>query len=176
MKFWSGMATGAPVGLAWYDWSHFHRLRLTPASVAVHAVGGAVMFIVAVAVVAPELDSQEAERAKLRAIAVNDISVISIHTGERVSRCNDPKGIVEFVESLRRSTLFYSNHEGSISEFQLVIFLKDGTRLEYKGRVPERHRSDVSLGFRGPSWWSEILVPDCRDWLLKVAPNAIRKD
>jgi hypothetical protein len=159
----------------WYVWRYFKQLRLRLADAVLYAVGLAVMFIVAIAWVAPDLQSQEAERAKLRSLTANDISIISIRSGERVTRCDAVDAINAFVERLHHSTLFYPSHEGSISEFQLSILLKDGTRLEYNGRVPERHQSDASLGFHGHSSWSEILVPDCRDWLAKVAPQAIRK-
>ncbi len=175
LKFWTGMATGAPVGVLWYGSRYFRQLRLRRSDAVLYVLGGAALFFVAVVWVAPDLQSQEAERTKLRSLRSDDISIISIRSGERVSRCEDADAIGSFVERLHRSTLFYPSHEGSRSEFQLSIHLKDGTRLEYNGRVPERHQSDVSLGFRGHSSWSEILVPDCSDWLAKVAPAAVRK-
>lgn len=176
IKFWSGMATGTPVGISWYVWRFYDRICLPRADAALYAVGLAAMFIVAIARVAPDLRSQEAELAKVQSLAGNEISVISIRTGERVSRCTHPQQLDEFVALLPHAVLFYPSHEGSVSEFQLAILLKDGTRHEYNGRIPERHHNDIALGFRGHSSWSEILVPDCRDWLLKVAPHAARKD
>ena len=40
--------------------------------------------------------------------------------------------------------------------------------LEYNGGIPERHQNDISLSFRGYFTWSDIIIPDGRQWLDAV--------
>ena len=82
-----------------------------------------------------------------------------------VEDSNDVEVVEGFCQLVRKAELFYPSHEGSTKEIELSLILSNGEKLDFPSRVPERHRNDLSLQYRGPSNWNEIIIPGGRRWI-----------
>lgn len=174
IKLWTGFATGATAGVfpgLWWQVRDNERRPSTSGRFAATCIfGWGALAVISVFCWMPDLHAQEKERARIRSLAVADISSISIRIdGRRFRHIQDPELFASFVACSKHAELFYPSHEGSTIKFQIVIFRNNGSSLEYDGRVPERHQDDFSLEFRGYFVSTEIIVPGGREWLDSLA-------
>jgi hypothetical protein len=173
LKLWLGLVTGALLGLIpgvyWQLKEPKRRGRTSGRFLAFGFAVNAICAGVAFFLMAPDLDSQERERALIRSLSAADISELFIQIDDAPGRfVQDAACITSLTALTRRAELFYPSHEGSKFEFQIEFHCRNGAVLEYRGRVPERHTNDISLDFHGYFGWHEIIIPGGRLWLDEV--------
>ncbi len=169
-KFCAGMTTGFAVGMVpGTIWQLRVRERWPATSgwFIVMGFGGCGLFAgFALIFVAPDLHAQEQQRGFIRSLTAAEISDVWVYVENNPGvHITDAQQIESFADHTRRAELFYPSHEGSYLEFEVTISGDDGQSWYYKGRVPERHRDDISLHFYGYFGWSEVIVPGGRQWL-----------
>jgi hypothetical protein len=172
-KLWTGFSTGMSAGMIPGTMWQLHadkRRSITSGWFIVMGVFGWGLFAcISLILWAPDLHAQEQERSKIRSLVAADISAIFVRLDDqRTCRIEDAATIASFVHHTKEAELFYPSHEGSARRLEIAIFNRDGTSLQYDGRVPERHQNDFSLGFRGYFVWTEIIIPGGRQWLDSV--------
>lgn len=169
-KLWAGLVTGALVGLIpggyWQLRDPKRRAQTSGRFLVFGFIATAVFAAVAALLMAPDLDSQERQRALIRSLSAADISELFIQIDDRPAlSVRDAASIASLAALTRDAELFYPNHEGSKFDFRLEIHCQNGAVLEYRGRVPERHIDDISLDFHGYFGRHAIIVPGGRLWL-----------
>jgi hypothetical protein len=170
IKLWAGVVTGSFVGTVagtiWQLWNPERRLKTSGRFLVASVVSGAVFATVSICMLLPDFQAQESERAKIRSLVANDITSISVSVLRDSSYVvENGNAIASFVNLARDAELFFPSHESSKTELQLVIHFKNGAAIGYKGRIPERHPSDLALEFRGYFALDEIIVPGGAGWL-----------
>jgi hypothetical protein len=171
-KLWTGFATGGMVGLlvgyTWQLWDNDRRVLSSGRLLLTFALGWGAFSGISLLMFAPDMRSQEFERAKIRSLSTDVIDAICVNLPKQPAKTiQAEQDITSFANLIKRAELFYPSHEASVLEFNLTILLQDGTQLDYPARVPERHLSDISIEFRGPSHIYEIIIPNGRRWLDK---------
>jgi len=170
MNLWAGGTTGALAGLLpgsmWQLWSSEIRSETSGRLLVSSALAWSLFAAVSVFVIGPDLRAQEREREMIRSIAPGSISTISIQPVHGTLRqIESREAIASFASLAWGAELFYPSHEASIGEFSLTIKRKDGSSVGYDARLPERHREDLVLGFRGYCFMDELIVPGGARWL-----------
>jgi hypothetical protein len=169
LKLWTGFATGSVLGtFAGVCWQFRDRTRraLTSGKFLLMAFPCWGFFaVISLVMLAPQMLAEEAFRGDMRSLTTQN--VISIKVTNETSRIviTDDKIIEQFCNAASKAELFYPSHEGSIEEYEISLSLRDNQIRKFRARVPERHHNDLSLDFRGPSHWTEILLPGGRTWL-----------
>ena len=176
VKLWAGFATGATAGMfpgTWWQTRDEGRRRVTSGKfIAIGTSAWGLFALIAIFLIAPELQAQESERFLIRSLTASDISFIEVSVdGGSTMRIQDATPIASFVAHSKQAELFYPSHEGSQIELQIVIHRKNESLLKYDCRVPEHHGSDLSLRIRGYFFESEIIVPGGRSWLDSLSDN-----
>ena len=176
-KLWAGLATGSVpgmlTGLCWHCRDRVRRIHTSGRFVSflVFAWGGFAVF--ALVAFPPFLGSGERLRGEMRSLARADILALHLQTGGRTEVITEADMIERFCQLARAAELFYPNHEGSIAEYELTILYQDERRPVFRARVPERHRGDLALRFRGGGGVSYFMVapvrlPGGREWIDDV--------
>ncbi len=171
LKLWAGFATGSVLGtLAGTSWQirdHARRTATSGRFLLLAILGWGAFALISLFELAPQMRAEEAMRKEIRAFTSQAIKSLEVNAqGRRIVA--DAASIKEFCQAANRAELFYPSHEVSTQEFEITIQLRIGNSTTYQARVPERHQGDLSLKFRGPSHWSEILLPGGRKWIEDV--------
>lgn len=175
-KLWAGMATGFAVGMVpGTIWQLRVRERWPNTSgwFIIIGFGGFGLFAgIALFLIAPDLHAQEQQRSFIRLLTAAEISAVWVRVDDQPTvYIIDAQQIESFADYTRRAELFYPSHEGSELEYEITVYGYDGQSWYYKGRVPERHRDDISLQFHAYFDWSEIIIPGGHQWLDSVSTS-----
>ena len=179
VKLWAGFATGSLSGVITGTWWQLRDCERHPKTsgrlLAFAAFAWGVLSLISLGLLAPDLYAQERERTIIRSLTLNDISAIAVSLdGQTPYRFNETKKLDLFVNCAGNADLFYPNHEESTSEFEIAIYLTDGSLLQYDGRIPERHQSDFAIDFRDFFAKTEIIFPNGRKWLNLPSDDSAR--
>jgi hypothetical protein len=171
-KLWAGSVTGGVVGMLpgmGWQWRNKDRRAATSWWILVIAfLCWGAFAVISVIDLAPQMKAEEAQRTRIRSLLTQDIVAIEISSAGQKRRLDDDAAIRSFVRLARNANLFYPSHEGSVQEYELQLVFHDGKTVAYRARVPQRHRDGPSLGFRGPSHWAEVIVPNGGHWAERV--------
>jgi hypothetical protein len=173
-KLWMGMTTGssigAIVGAAWQLRIVARRPLTSGWLLASCILGWGAFGLVSVFDMAPDMQSQELERSKIRSLVASNISVISLDLGHgNVRQLTSRDTLTSFVVLTSQAELYYPSHESCGSDFEMTIILRRGSPLKFTGCVPEQHPNDLLLSFSTSSTIRNVIVPSGRVWLTRIA-------
>jgi hypothetical protein len=172
MKLWTGFATGSVlgtfVGVYWQFRDNMRRGQTSGKFLLMAFLGWGAFAVISFFSFAPQMHAEETVRSETRSLTTRAVVSIELNNPTLRTVVTDRKSIEQFCKAASHAELFYPSHEGSVQEYDIIISLDDGEIRRFRARIPERHQNDLSLDFRGPSHWTEILLPDCRKWIESV--------
>ncbi len=175
LKLWTGFATGSVMGaLAGVCWQFRDPNRQEKTSgwflLTAFSVWGA-FAVISIVILAPQMRTEESIRSEIRFMTSPDILSIVVNYSTPREVTADKRHIEQLCMTANNAELFYPSHEGSLQEYGLTFFLRDGQVKHFQARIPERHPNDLSLGFSGPSHWAEIILPGGRKWIESIVTH-----
>ena len=170
MKVWCILTTGGGFGvLTGYIWQLYTRDRRADSPgcfCVVVSVGFTAFGTLSILLLGPELLSQERELARVRdlgSVQIAEIRVSGISRGSQT--ISHAASLKEFGVLAESAVLFDPNHQGWSESFQVSVFSTSGSVVSYEAGIPDRYPRDVSLRFKGASYWSYLRIPNGALWL-----------
>ncbi len=169
MKLWAGFSTGAVLGTLvggyWQIRDKKHRKVTSGFFLLVAFFGWGLFATIAMSMVVPQMRAEEAMLTQIQSIHSRNLERIEIWNGATSIVAEDKEIIDQFRAITTNAKLFYPNHEGATEEYELELHFTNHEPLVFQAHIPERHQNDISLSFRGPMSWANILIPGGRHWI-----------
>jgi hypothetical protein len=173
-KFWMGagigLGVGAIFGSIWQTRDAVRRQKTSGWFLVSCIFGWGAFASIAVFDMVPDMKSQEIERDKIRSLESGNISRISFaRDNKKLPSIESSEALNAFASLTKRAQLYYPSHESCSEDFDITIYMKTGSSLNYRGCVPERHTDDFTITFQAYSSIREIIVPNGRKWINDYA-------
>jgi hypothetical protein len=173
-KFWLGavigLSVGAILGLIWQTRDAVRRQKTSAWFLISCVFGWGAFALVAIFDMVPDMKSQELERDKVRNLDSVNISRISItRDNKKLPGIESGEALSAFATLTKQAKLYYPSHESCSEDFEITIYLKTGSSLNYRGCVPAKHTDDFTITFQAYSSIREIIVPNGRRWINDCA-------